>query len=122
MNAPEGVIHTGQGNVYVAKTQGIHAERYTNIRRSGNYLLADYLLVKLHPDGSFDIIQSKTPGINLVIPESVLFQIQGRWVSEESEIRQNPHREKFHFSKIAEFDGRVLLQIDLTPTGPGENR
>jgi hypothetical protein len=55
----------------------IHAERYTNIRRLGERLLTDYLLVKLHPDGSFDIIQSKTPGINLVIPELVLFKIQG---------------------------------------------
>ena len=97
----------------VPEKMSIHAERYTNIRRLGERLLADYLLVKLHPDGSFDIIQSKTPGINLVIPESVLFQIQGKWVVEEAEITQNPNRVKFRFSKIAEFNGRVLLQVDF---------
>jgi TIR domain len=97
----------------VPEKMSIHAERYTNLRRLGERLLADYLLVKLHPDGSFDIIQSKTPGLNLVIPESVLFQIQGKWVVEESEITQNPNRVRFRFSKVAEFNGRVLLQVDF---------
>lgn len=97
----------------VSERISLHAERYTNLRRLGERLLADYLLVQLHPDGSFDIIQSKTPGLNLVIPESILLKIQGKWIIEESEITQNPNRVKFRFSKIAEFNGRVLLQVDF---------
>jgi hypothetical protein len=113
VNAPEGVIHTGQGNVYITKTEGINAERYTNIKRLGEHLFADYLLVKLYPGGNFDMIQSKTPGINLALPESVLLKIQGKWIVEESDIIQNPNRAKFRLSKIAEVNGRVLLQVDF---------
>jgi hypothetical protein len=59
------------------------------------------------------MIQSKTPGINLALPESVLLKIQGKWIVEESDIIQNPNRAKFRLSKIAEVNGRVLLQVDF---------
>jgi hypothetical protein len=91
----------------------IPAERYTNVRKIGEYLVADYLLVNLHPDGRYEIVQSKTPGLNLVFPEQTLSAIQGKWIVEESDVTRHPDRAAFHFTKIAEFNRRVLLQVDL---------
>lgn len=115
--------HIAQGNDGVAigsvilnqpqRQIAIPAERYTNVRRLGEHLIADYLLVELQPDGRYKIIQSKTPGVNLVFPTDVLLQIQGKWIVEESDIARHPDRGAFHFTRLVEFNHRVLFQVDI---------
>lgn len=74
----EPVVVQPMPDVQPDRVVSVPAERYTNIQQTGSMVFIDYLLANYHPDGSYDIIQSKTRGLNLIIPIEMLRKIDGK--------------------------------------------